>query len=465
MSRQAVESSASNPRRDWRWIASVVIVLSLVRCADAQDPDGGAAAISAPDAFASNLFTGAATADIPIVTLLGATGVAPQIALRYNSSTVDERGARDQAQWTGLGWTVDVGGFIVRATEQGQDRFKLAFNGARHNLVLIDAAQNVYHTKDETFVRVRYYPDTDSWLLTTKDGVQHRFGGTSESRGLGLRADLTTQVTQKYFLDEVTTPSGVSVRYNYAKVAAPVTSTGASYDRAVYPSSVTYAYSGTNPIGPLREVVFVRAARTDWTDTSTPTSMAFFEQDRLEAIEVKLGGNLVRKYVLAHDDSIDRDPGYTWQGGATGDLTLVSVTQHGDDGTTALPALSFTYVDARLGTVRNSLGGTIRYAYELVMTQPLYSVCSAMEGGACGDVGVCTDPDALGQSMVLGHVLTTQFPGTVPVSSTCAEAAGGGWSGCVDWTAGPGERHSATWRPSSQVTRPSKARFRSMTSA
>ena len=42
------------------------------------------------DAFQNDLFTGAATAEIPIVVPAGAAGVAPKIALRYSSGAVDE---------------------------------------------------------------------------------------------------------------------------------------------------------------------------------------------------------------------------------------------------------------------------------------------------------------------------------------------------------------------------------------
>src|SRR5207247_9734850 len=60
------------------------------------------------NAFQTDLFTGASTAEIAIVTPPGAGGVGPKIVLGYHSSTVDERGARDQAQGTGLGWTLAV---------------------------------------------------------------------------------------------------------------------------------------------------------------------------------------------------------------------------------------------------------------------------------------------------------------------------------------------------------------------
>ena len=54
------------------------------------------------DAFQTDLFSGAATASIPILVPPGLAGTAPKIALGYSSATVDELGPRDQGQGTGL---------------------------------------------------------------------------------------------------------------------------------------------------------------------------------------------------------------------------------------------------------------------------------------------------------------------------------------------------------------------------
>src|SRR5439155_1609384 len=78
------------------------------------------------------------------------------------------------------GWTLGVGGFVFRdlknTTTTTDDTFRLVLGGASHDLVLIDSAQNIYHTKDEIFVRIQYVAASDYWILTTKDGTQHRFG-------------------------------------------------------------------------------------------------------------------------------------------------------------------------------------------------------------------------------------------------------------------------------------------------
>lgn len=54
-------------------------------------------------AFQTDLFTGAATAEIPLLLPPGTAGGAPKVGLRYHSGAVDELDKRQQAPWTGLG--------------------------------------------------------------------------------------------------------------------------------------------------------------------------------------------------------------------------------------------------------------------------------------------------------------------------------------------------------------------------
>src|SRR5205823_10211630 len=135
------------------------------------------------------------------------------------------------------------------------------------------------------------------------------------------------------------------------------------YDQAIYPDTITWAYSGGSALGNLRQVKFLRTPRTDWTDTTASTHVSFFDRYRLDTVEVWIGSNLVRKYAFTYDYSIDRDPTYTWGGGATGDLTLRSITMYGADGTSTLPSLTFAYTaEGRLANVSNGIGGTVAYA-------------------------------------------------------------------------------------------------------
>ncbi len=378
-------------------------------------------------AFQTDPFTGASTYQIPIVTPVAAGGVTPKISLRYNSGTVEDLDSLSQGQMTGLGWTLDSGGFILRdlkgTTTTTDDTFKLAFGGLAYDLVLIDSVQRIYHTKDETFAKIQYFGTGDYWVLTTKDGTQHRFGNNTDSKAITRGFDLTTAITYKYMLDRVTTTSGVAIQYAYTKQGGTIASNGQTYDQAIYPSAITYAYSGSSLIGPAREVLFTYAPRSDWTDTSASTAMSFHEKSRLDTIEVRVGGSLVCKYVFAFDYSIDRNLNHTWGGGATGDLTLRTVTTVGADGVSTLPALSFSYTDARLSSASNGIGGTVSYTYQRFTTSPLYSTRTGgydPDGNYnCSDFRPSTtvlDPNC-GVELV-AHLPPPSTPGTTTLYST-----------------------------------------------
>src|SRR2546425_265843 len=360
MTSTAQSSSPSLP-------AIIRLLCLLVACfgsanpALAQAPPGGAI-----EGFQTELFTGAATTDIPIVLPLGVAGVSPQLSLRYSSQAVDELNPWEQGDWAGLGWTLDAGGFIFRDTKgtttTSDDTFKLIYAGVGYDLILVDSTQNIYHTKDETFLKLTYVSSADYWTLKTKDGTTHRLGFNPDSKAMTLGQDITTPVAYKYLLDQVTTVSGVAVQYSYTKQTATVSSTGRSYDQAVYLDTITYAYSRGALLGPGRQVRFLRQPRSDWTDTSATTSLSFFGNQRLDVIEVSIGGSLVRRYVFGFDYSITRNPNYVWGGGATGDLTLRSVTLYGSDGVSTLPSQTFTYNPAgRLDTVTNGFGGSVSF--------------------------------------------------------------------------------------------------------
>ena len=192
--------------------------------AQGQTPPAGAPSTTTftVHGFQTDLFTWAATSEIPIIVPPGTAGVAPKIVLLYNSSTIDEIDARHQGQYIGLGWTLDIGGFVFRDTKgttgTGDDTFQVVFGGVSYDLVRVDATQNILHTKDETFWKLQYNSTGDYWTLTTKDGTTHRFGFNTDSKATALLYnDFATPVTWKYFLDEVTTTSGTSVRYSYVK--------------------------------------------------------------------------------------------------------------------------------------------------------------------------------------------------------------------------------------------------------
>ncbi len=369
--------------------------------------------------FNADLFTGTAGSEIPIAVPPGAAGVAPKITLRYNSGVIDDIDG-DQADWTGLGWSLDTGGFVIRntkgTTSTADDTFQLVFGGDTHDLVAIGAGN--YRTRDETFLAITYVTASDYWTVKTKDGTVHRFGFSASSRATGLTFALNVEVpvTFRYFLDEVTTTSGVGVRYEYFKQSSSYN--GKAYDQAVYPDKIKYAYRNNSLVGTIREVTFIRGNRTDWTNVSASQHTSYHDLYRLDAIEVTLGASLVRRYNFSYDYSIDRDPNVNWGGGAAGDLTLKSVTTLGSDGVSALPVQTFSYGDSVLTTINNGIGGSVSLLYEKLSAQ-LWATeglrwNSNQESYDCsGSVAIATsyEVDCYHQALVA----TSPPVGTVPI--------------------------------------------------
>jgi hypothetical protein len=400
----------------------LLLIFGISALAEAQTPDDPTQseqllATFSTDSFQTDLFTGSATAQIPIQVPSTAAGLAPKIAIRYNSGILDQLKKNQQGSGAGLGWNPDLGGFILRdmqgTTSTSDDKFKLIFGGASYDLIQIDSVNKIYHTKDESFLRVQYFSTGDYWVLTTKDGLQHRFGFNTDSKMIGLAVDLKTVITWRYFLDEVKTTSGLSIRYSYSKTTAKAKSTNKPYDQAVYLDLISYPYQNGALVGPAREVRFLRAPRTDWHDTTSSTYISLFEKERLDSVEVRVGGSLVRNYTFGFDYSIDRNPGGTWQGGATGDLTLKSVTVLGSDGLSALPSQTFTYNAAGfLATANNGLGGSVSYTYEAIKNIYL----NQNEGdSACGAGRYFSDAPGTCSLGVFGYVLKDPAPNTVPL--------------------------------------------------
>lgn len=419
-----------------RHSAACSLLAMLISCvaasaARAQDEPGGVPDTeTSAEAFAFDLFTGAATYDIPIIVPPGLAGSEPHVVLRYDSGSVDKLKKREQAQPTGLGWTLDVGGYIFRdakATADGSDdKFYLVLDGVKHRLVQVNATSRIWHTQDETFWRIQRNPSGtgDEWMLTTKDGARYRFGVTANSRFVGIKPDGGSVLTYKWFLSHSLTPAGVEAQYTYDKRQATVGFiVPLTYDRAVYPKTIAYSRYNGAFVGPSREVLFTLEPRQDFTNNGTTSTVSYHMDWRIKQIDVKLGGVLLRTYALTYDYSIDRDPTYTWGGGQAGDLTLRSVTEYGSNGS-ALPPTTFDYQDAVLSRAVMPTGGSVAFTYDLFETQAIYS-------NFAGEHTVAKAP--AGTSVLLGHVAKTpvamDWLGTPTLYAGCVS----GGATCIDY--------------------------------
>ncbi|MGB3941599.1 MAG: toxin TcdB middle/N-terminal domain-containing protein [Candidatus Manganitrophaceae bacterium] len=273
------------------------------------------------EAFQTNLFTGSASTSIPIMVPPGTAGVQPSLALSYNSASRNE-----DVSLIGAGWDLTGLGYIERSTKNGapkydnSDTYVLVINGASHDLVR--RPDGYYHTKDETFLLTFYrIAPEDFWTITDKNGVQYRFGYNADSKS----AATDRNGTRRWSLDEIQDTHANQMLITYT-----------NDNGAVYPSSITYTVKAG--ISAYRTVGFNYESRPDQLTNyryGAPITIA----KRLSYIDVKMNGNMVRRYQLTYTDSTDSKESLLVQVkeyGADADPTIVGTgTSH--------PPMIFSY--------------------------------------------------------------------------------------------------------------------------
>ncbi len=253
--------------------------------------------------------TGAANVAVPIEVPSGRKGMAPNLALTYNSNK--------RNGWLGVGWEMKTS-FIQRNTKWGLD-----YNGndyvADGNRELTrrgDWGTNYYgHKTESAFIKYYYNSSTGGWEATTKDGTKHYYGTTSASRHYNSG---NPSNVFKWMIDRVEDTNGNYMTYTYTK-----------NQEEIYLNRISY--TGGNGLSPLNYVQFNLESRTDvplMYNTGTLVKTAF----RLKNIEIYANGQLVRKYQLNFE-----------YGTSTGRSRLTTVQQYGSDGSTMLPATTINW--------------------------------------------------------------------------------------------------------------------------
>jgi hypothetical protein len=110
-----------------------------------------------------------------------------------------------------------------------------------------------------------------------------------------------------------------------------------------------------------------------------------------------------------------------------GSRTLRTLTHLGRDGVSALPALNFSNVAARLGSVTNGISSTVTDSYDDIQGDvvAIYSGClvAFFDGGwSCGLWGLRSDPDPWGFSTLYAYAIRTTILGTQAIYRGCVRA-------------------------------------------
>ena len=255
--------------------------------------------------------TGAATYTIPIQAPAGRGGIAPNLALSYNS---------DQGNgWVGMGWTLDMGA-IQRSTKtpggmtySTSDHFVSVINGSVSNLVRNSnwGPSNYENEIDGAFLNYYYNSTSHGWEVKDKSGTIYYYGTSASSR-LSDPSDPTGLRIFKWLLDKVEDVNG-----NYMIVAYTMDrDTGQAYL-----SEIDYTLSNNGGgLAATNKITFDLTSRTDLV-TSYASYWKVTTAKLLQTINVYGSGGLIRKYQLS----------YTQSAQPSARSLLQTVTQYGSD--------------------------------------------------------------------------------------------------------------------------------------
>ncbi|MDN0200984.1 RHS repeat-associated core domain-containing protein [Streptomyces sp. S.PNR 29] len=254
-----------------------------------------------------SLGSGAFTYSVPIEVPKPPVGSAPELALNYNSQSIDGRtsASNNQASWVGMGWDLNVG-YIERkyknciddghGPDQGQQWGDLCWdspnstddpNGAVYQITLGGESSELiqdgtgtgsFHMKDDKGWKIQHLkgspnnPDnTDEfWVITKQDGTRYYFGWGRSERDTSLATHSVLSVpvigddagepcydggqptycnqAWKWNLDRVVDPNEVETSYFYDKEKNYYRSVAGAdkarpYDASSYLTRIEYGWS------------------------------------------------------------------------------------------------------------------------------------------------------------------------------------------------------------------------------
>ncbi len=272
-------------------------------------PADGVSLIEPPEGMQS----GDAHLDLPIELPPGRRGMEPDLSLGYNSGGGNG--------WLGLGWNLSIPEVAlddrwgVPRYDAGTETETYLFAGTQLAPVA-HRGESLAREENRTFAtrvddgwqsitRHGNSPQEYWWEGVDLDGNQWFFGGDPQS-GQVSGAVLTDDSGNvfRWALLETRDPFGNAVRYSYDEVTADVIDGAGLEGRNIYPSEIRYTDSvaddGEREVGAY-QVVFMRdhEVRPDAT-ASSRGGFPMVIADRLQRIEVRFDGALVRAYDLSY---------------------------------------------------------------------------------------------------------------------------------------------------------------------
>ena len=299
-----------------------------VTWAQSEEESGSAGSTSLDSAphieESQSFFNGSANYQYPLALPPGTGGIAPSVALSYAS----------QAKWsqTGYGWSLLGIDAIARSTKCGVPTFDERDVFVWSGQDLIRDADGTYHTQKESFARIERLGEGagSSWLVTTPNGVQYRYGATGSSR---ILAHENADVVHRWALDRVMDPNGNYYTIQYLRDDASA---------AYYPQTFTYTMNDAAPLAAHHTVHFAWEGRPD-ARTSYAEGTRVTTALRLASVESRVDGALHSRHELS----------YTLGTGGKSLLSAIRVV--GSDNATTLTPTKFRYSEGkqRFGAVQS----------------------------------------------------------------------------------------------------------------
>jgi len=273
-----------------------------------------------------DLHSGTANYSYPFELPPGPGGFQPKLEMTYNSGVADEmKFNQSVGSWVGIGWSLHLGRISYDDTSK---LYYLDLNGGSYQLVTSDNIN--YRTNPEQYFKiVRNSPTGNTWEMRDKEGYYYRFGGTSDSEQY-LYNGSTIYYRWDLSLFKDTNDNQAVITYTRDFQSNCV--------RSAYPSVLSYgnvqvifttSYDLNDPTDGILRSDNPRTGGTYY----APKVM---ENRRLNSMEIKIGSTSIRKYTFTYQTT----SGST---GWAGIHKLLSITQIGADGSSALPSLTFSY--------------------------------------------------------------------------------------------------------------------------
>ncbi|MCK5543263.1 MAG: hypothetical protein KAI40_11285 [Desulfobacterales bacterium] len=250
--------------------------------------------------FQTSQYMSSISHSIPIFTPPGTGGLQPNIALTYNSQSVDQIGLHQQAGVAGLGWSISGISYIYikdgkDPASSSDDIYGLSFGGTSYELEEDKDVNDKYHTIPASYLKI--LDQGTYWEVIDKSGTINQFGRYRNS----MYYD-TDDNGYRWNIDMVKDTSGNEMYFTYDRT----NSGGCTQSGRI--ANIKYTYRSAVAVGNLRQVIFSYGSDRDdvyeWNKSEDDYGI-FYETRKLDKITVQVGTTVVKEYNFGYDYSSD----------------------------------------------------------------------------------------------------------------------------------------------------------------